>query len=241
MIKSLLFVLAMSFVLISESFSQTNKIQEVGNVGIGTTTPSAPLEVAGSYNDFTLARNAIVLRNNGTGNLSSSLAFVGNNTLHWEMANDYYANGSNNFYIASCAPAFKVPFFINESGYVGIGTINPDQELTVNGMIHTKEIKVDLNVTAPDYVFNPEYKPAALSEVENFVKQNHHLPEIPSAIQMEKEGINLGEMNVKLLKKVEELTLYLIEQNKRNQKQQEQINQLEKQVIALKKIMTGSN
>ncbi len=67
MIKSLLFILAMSFVLLSESFSQTNKIQEVGNVGIGTTSPSAPLEVAGNYNDFTQARNAIVLRNNGVG------------------------------------------------------------------------------------------------------------------------------------------------------------------------------
>lgn len=103
---------------------------------------------------------------------------------------------------------------------VGIGTTNPDDKLTVNGTIHAKEIRVDLNVEGPDYVFENDYVLPTLSEIETFVKTNKHLPEIPSAKELEKKGIKLGDMNMLLLKKIEELTLYIIKQEKR-------INQLE--------------
>lgn len=103
----------------------------------------------------------------------------------------------------------------NTDGNVGIGTENPDAKLAVNGTIHSKEVKVDLNVPAPDYVFANNYKLRSLQEVENYVNKNSHLPEIPSAQEFEKNGIHIAEMNMALLKKVEELTLYVIEQNKR--------------------------
>jgi hypothetical protein len=102
------------------------------------------------------------------------------------------------------------------NGRVGIGTTNPDNTLTVNGIIHSKEVKVDLDVPAPDYVFAPDYNLLPLSEVESYIKANKHLPEVPSAKQMGEEGLNLKEMNLLLLKKVEELTLHLIALDKKN-------------------------
>lgn len=113
---------------------------------------------------------------------------------------------------------------VADSGNVGIGTANPDEKLTVKGKIHAEEIKVDLAVPA-DYVFQkyftgsstlkPDYQMPSLNEIESFVKENHHLPNIPSASEIQQNGLQLGEMNNLLLQKVEELTLYIIEQNKR--------------------------
>src|SRR5690606_4297744 len=78
------------------------------------------------------------------------------------------------------------------------------------------EIRVDLKgAIAPDYVFSNDYDLRKLSEVEDYIHENRHLPEVPSASEMEERGINLKEMNLLLLKKVEELTLYMIEQNKK--------------------------
>ncbi|MGX5689558.1 hypothetical protein [Arcticibacter tournemirensis] len=193
-ITHLLFVTAIICSSVVEILAQTNKIDPQGNVGIGTMNPSAPLEVAGSYNGFTQSRNAIVLRNNGgSANLSSSIVFVGNNTKLWEVTNDFGAQGSNDFYISSHVPSLKIPFYINGSGYIGMGTTSPDSKLTVKGKIHAEEIKVDINVPAPDYVFNQVYKPLDLNEVETYVIANHHLPEIPSAAEMKKDGINLSD------------------------------------------------
>lgn len=101
-----------------------------------------------------------------------------------------------------------------QNGNVGIGTTIPDQKLTVKGKIHAEEVIVDLNVPVADYVFKPNYKLMPLPEVEQFVKANSHLPEIPSATEITKNGLSVGEMQNKLLQKVEELTLYVIEQQK---------------------------
>ena len=114
------------------------------------------------------------------------------------------------------------------AGKVGIGTDNPDQALTVNGIIHTKEVRVDVQGPfVPDYVFYEDYNLKTLEEVQNFINEHGHLPNIPSAQQMEKEGMNLKEMNLKLLEKVEELTLYILDQEKRSLEQEERIKVLE--------------
>jgi hypothetical protein len=110
-----------------------------------------------------------------------------------------------------------------KDGKIGIGTETPDELLTVKGKIHTQEVMVDLNgAVAPDYVFetyfegssklDPDYSMLSLKEVDEFIQKNHHLPKIPSAEIMENEGISLKEMNLLLLEKIEELTLYTIEQ-----------------------------
>lgn len=112
----------------------------------------------------------------------------------------------------------------NSSGNVGIGTSNPDQKLTVKGKIHSEEVIVDLNV-APDFVFekyftgqsflDSDYEMLSLEEIEAFAKENHHLPDVPSAAEFQKNGLKVSEMTSILLQKIEELTLYTIEQEKR--------------------------
>jgi len=87
----------------------------------------------------------------------------------------------------------------------------------------------------PDYVFAPNYALRPLAEVERFVRQNSHLPEVPSAAEVAKDGLALGEMNATLLKKVEELTLYLIEQNKQILEQKNLINEQNKRIEKLEK------
>ncbi|MNQ28449.1 hypothetical protein D3C85_417420 [compost metagenome] len=114
-----------------------------------------------------------------------------------------------------------------QNGNVGIGTAIPDEKLTVKGKIHTQEVRVDmLGPLVPDYVFAEDYKLRSLEELEDYIKENKHLPEIPSAQEIEKNGLMLAEMNMNLLKKMEEMTLYMIEQNKK-------IEILEKKVESL--------
>lgn len=95
---------------------------------------------------------------------------------------------------------------------VGIGTTQPDTKLAVMGVVHAQEIRVDLSVPGPDYVFDKAYQLRPLSELKSYIDQHKHLPEVPSAKQMEADGVKLGEMNMLLLKKIEELTLHLINQ-----------------------------
>jgi hypothetical protein len=93
---------------------------------------------------------------------------------------------------------------------VDIGTINPSEKLSVNGNIRAREIKVEAS-NWPDFVFEDTYTSMPLSDVETFIKKNKHLPDIPSANEVNEKGVRLGEFNAKLLTKIEELTLYLIE------------------------------
>jgi len=113
---------------------------------------------------------------------------------------------------------------------VGIGTTNPTAKLSVNGNLWATEIQVALTNPWPDYVFEKDYTPMSLANLETFIKANKHLPEIPSAKEIAENGLNLGEMNTTLLKKIEELTLHLIDLKKENdqlKKSVERIDNLE--------------
>jgi hypothetical protein len=112
-------------------------------------------------------------------------------------------------------------------GNVGIGTDLPSEKLTVNGKIRARAIRVDVDAM-PDYVFSPKYELLPLPELEKFIQVYKHLPEVPSASDAEKNGIELGEMNKILLKKIEELTLHLIEKDKALAAQLADINVLKK-------------
>jgi hypothetical protein len=115
---------------------------------------------------------------------------------------------------------------------VGIGTANPDAPLTVNGRIHAKEVVVDVNV-APDYVFEKDYTLRPIEEVKAYIDSNKHLPEVPAAKVMEANGVQLAEMSMLLLKKVEELTLYIIQQDESIKEQNESIKKLESKIEEL--------
>ena len=112
------------------------------------------------------------------------------------------------------------------SGNVGIGTLAPKYKLDVNGTIRAKEIIV--STTGADFVFADDYQLRPLSEVKAFIQENKHLPEIQSAQEMQKDGISMSELQIKLLQKIEELTLYILQQQETIQELRQEIEQLKK-------------
>lgn len=207
-----------------------------GNVGIGTSDPAALLDVRGS---FKLGVDA----NIGGRVYSIGFSRVGSAQLYGEAAGGLLLGGDGTGYDMAILP----------NGNVGIATGNPTQKLHVNGTTLTNKLyigsitdaKASTNLLAvagsaifekvsvklygvwPDYVFQPEYNLMSLKEVERFIDKNKHLPNIPSAEEMQaSEGMDLGEMNLKLLEKVEELTLHLIEMQKKIEKLDEELSHL---------------
>ena len=216
----------------STTWTDILTITSDGRVGIGTTDPLRQFHVI----DLPVGSNS--------GNIRSSVRFeIGRQKLEFKSVRtvagsdwsnttlklqasidatdhqsiDFVNDGSKNEHIDILTgnQVFNTRFTHN--GRVGIGTTNPQSTLAVNGKITAKEIQVTLSGWA-DFVFLKDYCLRPLSEVEAFINENGHLPEIPSAEEVKENGINLGEMDAKLLQKIEELTLYMIEQNRRIEK-----------------------
>ncbi len=204
-------------------------ISENGNVGIGTGTPAYLLDaykrtdglsLINIQNDSEVSGCGSGIRfftrqYNGGGSWWSNIVIKGDSKLHFNMEQKEDA------------------MVIDQTGKVGIGIINPNYKLTVEGTIGAREVKVTAEAWS-DFVFHSTYKLRTLGEVEQFIKVNNHLPEIPTESEVKQNGIGLGEMNAKLLQKIEELTLYMIEQNKRIERVEEQNNLLMKEVEQLK-------
>lgn len=117
-------------------------------------------------------------------------------------------------------------------GNVGIGTNRPQSKLDVRGKIIADEVEIKVNKGA-DFVFDSDFRLRPLSELENYINQNKHLPDIPSEKDMQENGINLNDMQIKLLQKIEELTLYVIELKKEVDKQNKHIEEQEKLIRQL--------
>jgi hypothetical protein len=111
------------------------------------------------------------------------------------------------------------------NGNIGIGTANPTNTLAVNGSIKAREVIVTVN-NWPDYVFDPAYRLRSLDETATFIERNGHLPDLPSARQVEQEGVPLGELGAALLRKVEELTLHQLELKRENERLRAELERL---------------
>jgi len=197
-------------------------VESGGNVGVGTSVPNQRLDVRGHL-VLDPGSNPIIYTGVGGSELYRYLSLI--NSSAFGSASGLKAGGVLVSDTYSYANPGKNDLIVK--GDVGIGTSTPDSKLTVNGTIHSKEVKVDLAVPAPDYVFEKDYKLPSLEEIKTYIDKNKHLPEVPSAIEMEMNGVQLGEMNMMLLKKIEELTLYVIKQNSLIQIQNERIGKLE--------------
>jgi len=193
------------------------RISETGNVGIGSTNPVGKLEIN--------------LANSGGwgGNLKAARFLSPDNSLYLDLT-AYVAGAGNAGYHFS--PNGNTGLVITTPGNVGIGTTNPTQKLSVAGTIRAYAVVVDTGWS--DYVFDPNYRLAPLSEVEAQIKAEKHLPGIPSAAEVAEHGVSLGDMQSKLLAKIEELTLRQIAQEKQLNAQSSRITQLEADNAALR-------
>ena len=193
-----------------------------GNVGIGTPTPTQKLDVNGNIS-ITGINSTLLF-----GQSSVLGGYVG----HWGIEYDY-TNGGLNFWKPWGSNNFGNYFlFIKDNGNVGIGTnltdpSNNPYKLAVNGWVRAKEIVVETGWS--DFVFEPTYQLLSLSELETFIKANKHLPEIPSATEISTNGLKVAEVQTLMMQKIEELTLYIIEQNKKIEQLQTKVNELEKE------------
>ncbi|SDJ90327.1 hypothetical protein [Chryseobacterium jejuense] len=186
-------------------------ITENGNVGIGIRNPQSRLDIAGGIN--IAAGFPIQL---GGNDLAHGLKYKRNNSDNSLLDGPFlYGWTGGGLGIKKDGIEFNVLSW-KENGNVAI-----------QGKLEAKEVKVTLTPTA-DFVFDENYDLPKLETVEKHIKEKKHLPEIASAKEMEKKGVNVGEFQIKLLQKIEELTLYTIELNKKVKKQTEEIEALKK-------------
>ncbi|NLR62398.1 hypothetical protein HGH93_30180 [Chitinophaga polysaccharea] len=247
-----------------------------GNVGIGTSLPSAKLDIATNTDVYGLkigditqsnlriagtaggatgtgliqtfingatAGGSLVLQRNG-GKVGIGVAnpqyalhtasFSNTGTASALLWGEYYGAVVGTASTAASQYAFQVInnvtstglpgtggikslFYVRADGNVGIGTTDPGSyKLAVEGTLGARRVKVTQAVWA-DFVFHDHYQLPTLQTLEQYVKQHKHLPDIPSEKEVRENGVDVGEMNAKLLQKIEELTLYIIELNKKNQ------------------------
>jgi hypothetical protein len=238
-----------------------------GNVGIGTTNPVTPLQVVGPITTGTSVGSTsgvdylyglygsgklfvvgsqyssgasflaygVKAKPGASGYLSSTGIATGRSVFEANMGYLAFLTGPLQTSTDGGAVGILERMRIDSVGNVGIGTTNPTQKLSVNGTVRAKEVIVDSGWS--DYVFDESYELKALSETEAFIKAEKHLPDMPSARDVAEHGVSVGEMQAKLLAKIEELTLHVIEQQKQLAAQSARIERLEGENARLSRTM----
>jgi hypothetical protein len=210
-----------------------------GNVGIGTEDPSAKMEIYGGDLEITTGDIRIVNgENSKIWHSAHNLTFENQNNNHHQVIVQPGTHSSNVYsmlYLKSRPNGTDLETRIQlhtngisyfNGGRVGIGTTDPGSyELAVKGEIRAYEVVVETGWS--DYVFEDDYQLTPLDEVERYINENKHLPGIPSAAEIEANGVSLGDMQAKLLEKIEELTLHLIDLKKENEALKDRVTMLE--------------
>jgi hypothetical protein len=225
-----------------------------GSVGIGAADPDYKLGITGNVSDNDVYPFSVTMRGNNVVSHGVGISFKDggytsdnaspelmgaikvsrvNSQSNWKSTMSFLVNNIN--YPPSSGSNLTAAMFIDGDGNVGVGTLNPASKfhvagnLNAEGTIMAKKIKITQTGWS-DYVFAKKYKLRSLLSLETFIKLNNHLPEMPSAKQVEREGISVGDTQTLLLKKIEELTLYLIDLNRKNQELNKRIQTLEQRI-----------
>ncbi len=193
-----------------------------GNVGIGTATPTTKLQVGTADASWGITHsNSANTVKVGTYVGSSGGWFATNTNSNLYFATNLL-NGNNYAQLA-----------LLTNGNFGVGVIAPQFKLDVCGTIRAKEVLVETGWC--DYVFDNDYILKPLDEVKDFIEENKHLPDVPSAVDVATNGVRVAEMDSIMIKKIEELTLYLIQQNNQIKDQNKQIQALEQKIVSMQK------
>jgi len=225
-------------------------IKNNGNVGIDTDNPSAQLHVNGDIKTKDLVfENTLSAAGNATNN------FI----IHsdWQNKHALYivpSDASSNYNFAQAlifsggttpgkmvmrknteGGRGEIAFAINNSALIGNSTeaSNDVFQVRADGMVYATELQVQL-AAFPDYVFADDYKLMPLKELDNYIEENNHLPNVPSAEEIAENGIGVGDLQLKQMEKIEELTLYIIDLDQRLNDLQEENTQLRQEIETLK-------
>ena len=182
------------------------QLHDNGNVGIGTSSPFSRLEVYNEAGKSHLTLSADDNNANDSSRIDLDYKIYNRNHIIGRISSFYLDSGNGG--------TGGLKFFTREAGQLTEKMIiAPNGNISVSNKLEAKEIKVTTTPTA-DFVFEDSYQLPNLESVEKHIKEKKHLPEIASAAEMQKEGVNIGDFQIKLLQKIEELTLYQIQLNK---------------------------
>jgi len=234
---SLIFLFATSIIAHAQWTTSGTVTTTTNTVGINTnTTPISTFQINSGISKFSAGSSNYSGLNYGSSYIGFNAARTPGTSGNWTIEGDGFHNGGGVIYTDMAGNIYLSPQGSTGTATRTLADLDVKSSIALrvgaDGVVYAKAIRVS-TTTFPDYVFKKDYRLLSLSQVKAYIDQNQHLPEIPSAEEVEKEGLNVGEMNKLLMKKVEELTLYAIENERKDKEKDKLLASLQQQINRL--------